>query len=206
MIRRSAVIVRFRLPEPLERVRVRHDPVAAAGVPAHVTILFPFVPTDQLTPAVRRTLAGIAAGVQPFEVRFTRVERFPEVVWLAPEPDEPFRLLTERTVAAFPDHPPYEGLHPEVVPHLTIGHGTGVVLDRLERRVAACPAFEARVRAIEVIAESGAERWHRRWRIPLGASPRGRSTAPSASGRIGREPLSVARLPRRAARGAPVRP
>jgi len=192
MTGRSAVIVRLRLPEPLERVRVRHDPVAAEGVPAHVTILFPFLPTDQLTPAVRRTLGRIAAGVAPFEVHFARVERFPDVVWLAPEPAEPFRVLTERVAEAFPDFPPYEGLHAEVVPHLTIGHGPGRELDRLERQVAVCPPFSARVGAIEVIAESGEQRWHRRWRIPLGTSPHGRSTAPAGSGRVGRGSLSVA--------------
>ena len=172
MTSRSAVIVRFRLPAGLERVRVRHDPVAAAGVPAHVTILFPFLASEALTPAVRRTLAGIAAAVAPFDVRFSRVERFPDVVWLAPEPDGPFRELTERTVTAFPDQVPYEGLHDEIVPHLTVGAGSGPELDRLERLLETCPPVVDRVRALEVLVEDGVDRWHRAWRIPLGGAGR----------------------------------
>jgi 2'-5' RNA ligase len=175
MTSRSAVIVRFRLPAELERVRMRHDPVAAAGVPAHVTILFPFLPSDALTPSARRTLAGIAATVPPFDVRFSRVERFPEVVWLAPDPDEPFRELTVRTAAAFPDHPPYEGLHDEVVPHMTVGTGTSRELDRLERLLETCPPVVDRVRALEVIVEDGTDRWHPAWRIPLGGPARDES-------------------------------
>ena len=170
MSRQSAVIVRIRLPEPLDRLRHRHDPLAARGVPGHVTLVVPFVPDDRLTPAVRRSLAGIAGAVAPFDVRFEDVGRFPGVIWLAPDPAEPFRDLTERIVAAFPGHPPYEGRHDEIVPHLTIGLGEERELDRLEREIAVRPAFGATVRALEVIAEDDTNRWRRRWQIPLGGA------------------------------------
>ena len=169
MTGRSGVIVRIRLPEPLEELRLRHDPMAPAGVPAHVTLLFPFLATDDLTPAVRRRLAATAAGVRPFGVRFERTGRFPGVVWLAPEPAQPFIDLTERIVAAFPDHPPYGGAHEEMVPHLTIALLPDTDMDRLDRRITrAGVAFRRRVEAMEVIAEDGTGRWHARWRLPLG--------------------------------------
>ena len=41
---RSGVIVRIRLPPELEELRQRHDPMAPFGVPAHVTLLYPFLP------------------------------------------------------------------------------------------------------------------------------------------------------------------
>jgi 2'-5' RNA ligase len=166
---RSGVIVRIRLPAPLEDLRAQHDPMAHAGVPAHVTLLFPFLATEALTPAVRRRLARIASQVQPFGVRFVRPGRFPGVLWLAPEPVEPFIDLTNRLAAAFPDHPPYEGAHADIVPHLTVAFGEAAVLDRLERKaVRAGFAFRRRVEAIEVIAEDASDRWHARWRLPLG--------------------------------------
>ena len=166
---RSGVIVRIRLPAPLESLRVRHDPMAPAGVPAHVTLLFPFLATEELTPAVRRRLARVASEVHPFWVRFVRTRRFPGVLWLAPEPTGPFVDLTERLAAAFPDHPPYEGAHADIVPHLTIAFGEEAVLDRLERKAArAGMPFRRRVDTIEVIAEDGTGRWHARWRLPLG--------------------------------------
>ena len=57
------------------------------------------------------------------------------------------------------------------------------VLGRLARSARACPPFRERVRAIEVIAESGTDRWHRRWRIPLGPAAQARSTSPPGSPR-----------------------
>jgi 2'-5' RNA ligase len=168
MTGRSGVVVRIRLPEPLEELRLRHDPMATAGVPAHVTLLFPFLATGDLTPAIRRRLALIASGVRPFSVRFDATGRFPGVLWLAPEPAAPFVELTERLAAAFPDHPPYEGAHDDVIPHLTVGLAPEETLDRLERKVHPGLGFRERVHAIEVIAEDGTGRWHARWRLPLG--------------------------------------
>ena len=166
---RSGVIVRIRLPPELEELRQRHDPVAPSGVPAHVTVLFPFLVTSDLTPAVRRRVAGVARKVRPFDVRFERTGRFPNVLWLEPEPAGPFIELTQRIAAAFPDHPPYEGAHDEIVPHLTLGIAADHVIERLERKVTrAGVSFRRRVHALEVIAEDAEDRWHARWRLPLG--------------------------------------
>ena len=44
-----------------------------------------------------------------------------EVLWLAPQPDEPFRVLTQTVSAAFPECPPYQGAYDDVIPHLTVG-------------------------------------------------------------------------------------
>ena len=113
--------------------RSRHDPSAAAGVPAHVTVLYPFrsVVDDIAADAV----AEIAASVPAFDVVFATLGRFPgEVVYLVPEPAEPFRRLTTATAAAFPDCPPYRGTVGDPVPHLTVADGvdetTAEVLDR----------------------------------------------------------------------------
>ena len=161
--------MRIRLPPELEELRQRHDPVAPSGVPAHVTLLFPFLVTSDLTPAVRRRVAGVARQVRPFDVRFERTGRFPNVLWLGPQPDQPFIDLTERLAAVFPDHPPYEGAHADIVPHLTLAIGPEAEVERLERKVTrAGVTFRRRVQALEVIAEDAEDRWHARWRLPLG--------------------------------------
>src|SRR6188474_1156057 len=134
---RSGVIVRIRLPPELEDLRQHHDPMAPLGVPAHVTVLYPFLPSAELTPAVRRRIARLTRDVRPFEVRFERTGRFPGVVWLAPEPAEPFVALTELLAGAFPEYPPYGGAHDEIVPHLTLGLGAERVLGGLARSVRA---------------------------------------------------------------------
>jgi 2'-5' RNA ligase len=97
-----------------------YDPSDAIGVPAHVTILYPFLPPAQLTPAVITTLRKLFLDVPGFTVSFADLQRFPDVLYLAPTPSGPFRELTALISGAFPDAPPYGGAFAEVIPHLTI--------------------------------------------------------------------------------------
>jgi hypothetical protein len=72
-----------------------------------------------------RVLAGLAeavGAVPAFDSVFPNTDWFgDEVLWLAPEPDAPFRELIRAVVAAFPAHRPYGGRYGHPVPHLTIG-------------------------------------------------------------------------------------
>src|SRR5262249_30316489 len=102
------------------RFRARFDPSAAAGVPAHVTVLYPFVPPSKLTSSILRTLTELFAAVAPFRAKFSRIRRFPGALYLAPVPATPFRRLTQLVHERFPDTPPYEGRFADVVPHLTV--------------------------------------------------------------------------------------
>jgi 2'-5' RNA ligase len=102
--------------------RERFDRSAADGVPAHVTVIYPFVPPSDVDAGVIEALAPAIAAVPRFEVRFETTGWFgTEVLWLDPRPDEPFRALTTAVFDAFPDYPPYGGVHDDVVPHLTVG-------------------------------------------------------------------------------------
>jgi 2'-5' RNA ligase len=90
------------------------EPVGVANdLPAHVTILQP-APADVVA------LTEVLAPFAPFAVTFQRLDRFPGILWLAPEPAEPFVALTEAVVARFPAFPPYGGRYPSVIPHLTV--------------------------------------------------------------------------------------
>jgi 2'-5' RNA ligase len=118
--------------------RVDLDPAARLGVPAHVTVLYPFVPPERIDEAVIAKLAAAIGSVPAFEITFARTRWFERsVLWLAPEPDGPFRALTAAALRAFPGYLPYGGEHPDVVPHLTVG------LDQ------SADALEAAARAIE---------------------------------------------------------
>lgn len=164
----TAVVVRISLPDTLANIRRRHDPAAAKGVPAHITLLFPFIPVARLDPAVRGELAEIAGSMAPFAVRFADVGRFPGVVYLVPEPADPFAALTASIVSRFPDHPPYAGEHGEVVPHLTLTDSPGAPLDAVAGAARHWLPFSRRISALELLIEDGAGHWARRWRIPLG--------------------------------------
>ncbi len=167
----SAVVVRVPLPPVLARVRRRWDWASGVGAPPHVTVLYPFLPARSLDTDVRRALCEVAAGQPPFDARFARVGRFPGVVYLAPEPAEPFTGLTAGVVARYPDFPPYEGAFAEVVPHLTITEAEAAPWDAIADRTALALPFTHRVMALEVLIEGGDGRWNRRWRIPLGVRP-----------------------------------
>ncbi len=164
----SAVVARVPVPRALESLRASWDWGASVGVPAHVTVLFPFLPADQLRPEVRRELAALAAAHPPFEVRFERAGRFPGVVYIAPEPATPFARLTEAVVAAYPEFPPYGGAYDVVIPHLTIAESDEAPLDEIATAATNVLPFRRRVSALEVLVEGGEGRWHTRWRLPLG--------------------------------------
>lgn len=120
----SALAVLVPEAEPaVAALRQRLDTAAAQGVPAHVTVLAPFLPPQELTAPVLAGIRHTVAGVPRFFLTLDEVSWFGErVVWLAPNPAEPFRELTHRIAARFPRAEPYRGEFTDVVPHLTIGH------------------------------------------------------------------------------------
>lgn len=103
-------------------LRERYDPTAAVGVPAHITVLFPFVPPNLLTDDDLARTTDTFQRIRSFEFRLEQVDRFPESLYLVPEPDEPFISLTEAIVREFPEYPPYGGKFPKIVPHLTVAN------------------------------------------------------------------------------------
>jgi hypothetical protein len=102
--------------------RDRFDASAAAGMPAHITVLFPFVSPNELGPGLLDGLSDLFASSRSFRFILSRTRRFAQTIYLAPEPDEPFRALTLAVWNRYPDLPPYGGQHSEVIPHLTVGH------------------------------------------------------------------------------------
>lgn len=89
-----------------------------AYVHAHVTALGPFAP--ELTDDLERRVAAVAAETPAFDFVLERISTFQDgIIHLVPDPDEPFRKLTARLAAEFPEHPPYGGRY-DVVPHLTL--------------------------------------------------------------------------------------
>jgi len=114
--------------------RARLDPAARDGVPAHITVLYPFLPPTGIGEPLLVSLGALFSGAARFAFTLDRVGWFGEqVVWLGPSDPVQFTALTNMVFTAFPSCPPYGGQHSEVIPHLTVGdHGS-----LLERRKAA---------------------------------------------------------------------
>jgi 2'-5' RNA ligase len=119
MTRRTALIVAVPEAEAfVGEIRRVHDWSASVGVPAHITILFPFAAPDEVD---ERELAAVIGTHPGFDFELSSVERFEDgVTWLRPTPSEPFLALTDAIVRRWPEYPPYEGAHETVIPHLTV--------------------------------------------------------------------------------------
>jgi 2'-5' RNA ligase len=166
---RSALIVAVPEAEPLVgHWRERYDN-ASLGIPAHVTLLFPFVPAEETDDALLAELRELFVSQPAFSFTLPRVARFAEVAWLAPEPAKPFRRLTELIVSRYPDYPPYEGIHDELIPHLTVGVGDTAMQDEIDAALAPHLPIEAEARKVTLLVEDGSGRWHARAGFPLEA-------------------------------------
>ena len=166
---RSAVIVRARLPRLLERLRRESVGDAAAGVPAHLTMLYPFVEPDRLGGAVRERIAAAAANHRPFDYRLAARAVWPDTVYIRVDPEARFVRLQADLARAFPGFPIYgTDATFQFVPHVTIAEGDGIA-----RATEAHPAWAdlprtGRASSLEVIARDGDGRWRLIWRVPLG--------------------------------------
>ena len=127
MTRETAVLIAVPIAENLVGAwRAEHDESAGVGVPAHITLLYPFVPPEQVDAGVVDELGELFSEVPTFAFTLSRTARFGEpgaaeqLLYLEPEPAAPFVSLTESLAARFPGFPPYAGAHDAVVPHLTV--------------------------------------------------------------------------------------
>jgi 2'-5' RNA ligase len=172
--RESAVIIV--VPEAQDVIgpfRADLDLSAGRGVPPHVTVIYPFVPPDRIDHRTLETLARAVASVVEFDVAFARLGWFgDDVLWLAPEPSQPFRALTDAVRRWFPQHAPYGGAHADPIPHLTIGHdaptevlraAAGAIAPRLPIR-----AHVASARLIQGSTEP--DSWRTVADLPLGSA------------------------------------
>lgn len=167
---KSGLVIEVPEAEPaVGRQRLELDGNARLGVPAHVTVLFPFLPPDRIDHVVNGRLEQVIAGQQAFDYSFSRTSWFAEdVLWLAPDDPAPFRALTEKVFDAFPSCPPFEGIFDEVVPHLTVGHGTELeTLRAAERDVLPRLPVIGRARAVSLLVQDERGWWSRRARLPL---------------------------------------
>jgi 2'-5' RNA ligase len=158
---RTALAIEVPEAEPLVGpFRSRYDGADETGIPAHVTLLFPFGDRND-------GLAELFASFAPFEFALTEVRRWPDVLWLAPEPAERFVELTRGLVEHYPEYPPYKGVHTTVIPHLTLasqGEPPEDVTAELRRGL----PIAARATHVVHLEEFAPSRWRERLRFPLG--------------------------------------
>lgn len=152
----------------VETWRNPHDPSRALGMPAHITILFPFLQQDDLSTASLEALRAICRGTRPLQTCFRDIGRFPSVLYLEPRPAVAFVSLTAAIETEWPDHPPFAGEFDEVIPHLTVTNGASEeVMD------AAADDLSTRLPLSVTLTEASlfvfdGDRWQLATRLPFG--------------------------------------
>ena len=165
---RSALIVAVPEAEPLVHDwRLRYDN-AELGIPAHVTLIFPFVPAEVIGVELLDELRKLFAEQPAFEFTLAGVARFADVAWLAPDPSDPFRRLTDLIFSRYPDYPPYEGLHEEVLPHLTVAMGDAALQDEVDAALTPHLPIAAHAGEVTLLVEDESGHWAEFVRFPLG--------------------------------------
>jgi hypothetical protein len=141
----------------LREIRLQHVSSAAHGVPAHITLLSPFADSDEVD---EQTLAELFAGHTAFDFALDRVERWDDgIVWLHPEPSQPFEELTAAITRRWPEYPPYAGATETVIPHLTVSeHPIQLELDL---------PIRSRADAVSLVEEASDGMWSTHRVFPL---------------------------------------
>jgi 2'-5' RNA ligase len=164
----TALVIAVPEAEPLvSEWRGQYDWSAQRGVPAHITLLYPFAPTEKVDDDLLGRLRTLFVAQAPISFELARVARFPEVAWLAPEPSEPFKALTDLIAARFPDYPPYEGAHDVVIPHLTVAEGGPELQDQVETALTEHLPIAARASDVAFLFEGDDGLWFEAHRFLL---------------------------------------
>ncbi len=167
----SSVLIPVPCAEPVVgRWRLDYDPSATAGVPAHVTLLVPWLPPAEIEQADLEALDKLVGDVAAFDFALTSLGWFGRsVLWLAPEPTAPFLELTSRLADRF-GTPPWEDVFDEVVPHLTVGLASdGDELAKVAGALAGALPVACRAEEVWVMVGDGT-RWSVRHQVALASA------------------------------------
>jgi hypothetical protein len=104
----------------IKAFREKYDPAATEGMPAHVTVLYPFKTLEHIGEDVMAVLHGLFSHHPCLRSSLAALQRFPTVLSLAPHPETPFQVLTRVVADRYPETPPYGGAFSDIVPQLTI--------------------------------------------------------------------------------------
>lgn len=156
----------------VEPWRERYDPRVAEGIPAHVTVLYPWLPPTEIGAEDLEALGTIAAAQPAMELVFERIGQFHRGLWLAPDPAAPVLRLIEAVTDRWPDYLPYGGAYlddpDDVGPHLTVALGQDTEeLRALAEEVTTRLPLTARVAGLDLVVGDENGNWSLRESFPF---------------------------------------
>jgi 2'-5' RNA ligase len=154
--------------------RELHPVHAAAGIPLHITLLFPFVPRQEVTDAHERRLEELFRSRAALEFDLVSIACFPAVVYAVPSPDVGLQQLMRAVWDEFPEAPPYGGAFSDPPAHATIalvkdGESVHDVARSVEARVGHLWPLRCVVKDVSLIEEYEHARWREARSFALGS-------------------------------------
>jgi hypothetical protein len=138
-----------------------------AGEPAHVSLIYPFVRGDALTPLVLAALRERFGSMPSFDYELARAARFLDVVFIDPQPSDPFRDLVR---ALGSGSPPYDAGVTDIVPHLTVLRSDDPgELDLVGSQLDAALPIACRATEAWLVVQEDGRPWSLHTRFPLAA-------------------------------------
>ncbi|MGO9123411.1 MAG: 2'-5' RNA ligase family protein [Terriglobales bacterium] len=168
MANESAIIVPFPEVELIVGpMRLQYDRAAQLGVPAHITLLYPFCP-PQAVAGVIPTLRDVCAAIEAFQFSFTELRRFPATAYLHPDKAERFECMIRTLVKTWPDFKPYGGSFSDIIPHLTVADKVDdQTLNAVEDSLRHQLPIKCVTREVWLLTSDDAGMWSRRAAFPL---------------------------------------
>ena len=168
----TAIVVLTREAEPVAgRFYREHSSAGHDEMTPHVTLVVPFMPADVITEGIERRLRRLFGRFEAFNYVLERFQYFESgVLYLAPEPPEPFVDVVQALAKEFPDYPPYEGVHDDVIPHVTIAESRDEeLLTRIRSEVEPQLPITCRAEAASLVARGADLRWRPQAAYALGS-------------------------------------
>jgi 2'-5' RNA ligase superfamily protein len=155
----------------LALVAAQYPHLVRPGLPAHVTVLYPWIPASEIDSAALNRCASLAASVDPTKVSFSAVQVHPGILFLEPDQRHIVNRLSQRAQSCWPSLRPYGGKYPDSPPHVTLALGAmrNDEIEAIRTLVTSLLPMQSRFDALHVVAfdESG---WNGRHRFPFGTS------------------------------------
>jgi 2'-5' RNA ligase len=106
--------------------------------PLHFTLLWPFVPMDQINDGCAR-LREVAKSLRPVPVTLSGYGTLARATYLNPVDPDPLIALFKQIYEAFPDCQPYYGRHGDaILPHITVA----LINKESDRAAAVFPPYD----------------------------------------------------------------
>jgi 2'-5' RNA ligase len=156
----------------LEPVRAEfHGEAVEAGIPLHVTLLFPFASPHEVEESKLDEFFG---HFDAFTLTLMGLASWPRVVYALPEPRDRLLAMMHALFEQYPEYPPYEGEIAKPEPHATLteleeGQSLADVFEEIRVRTNSLFPLACEIRDVALLEEYEPDCWRERTRFPLRA-------------------------------------